>query len=178
MNTTKSLIKTGSLLSLLFFLKLLYTQTSVEDLLCIIYPVQRAIAFFTGETSQFIADNGYYFQELDIIIDKSCSGFNYFLICLSIFGLISINNTRSIKKNFLLFGTTVILAYVQTIFVNSFRIISTIYLQSSIESFLALNSKLIHTSIGISINISFLIITYLITLKFLKKSKNEKYLTA
>src|SRR5688572_29565404 len=66
-----------------FAMKWLHTQSDTQDLVFILYPVQAAVQLAFNTYSTFDAA-GFHFEELGIVIDKSCSGANFFILSFSL----------------------------------------------------------------------------------------------
>ena len=71
-------------LALFIILKIDYRFSDNEDLLFLTKPVDVIVSFILGSSS-FYSDNGFYYPDLNIVIDKSCSGFNLMLIAFLVF---------------------------------------------------------------------------------------------
>ena len=169
-----NLISHISVLVAFIILKIGYKFADTQDLLCLIKPVDVMLSFILGSTSVY-SENGFYFSDLNIVIDKSCSGFNLMLIAFLVFYYqLSKRSKLPIQfiKNSLL---SLVLAYVFTVFVNSSRILSSILIQSKTQSFINYQ-HLIHESIGIINNLTFLILAYLIIEKLISKKSNYEKL--
>ena len=144
------------LLAIIFVsIKFLYTQLTVNDLTFIIGPVRLIITLFTKAQSTFLHNQGYYFAELKIIIDRSCSGFTLWIISFLSMSLLSIKHAISTKARLVGFGIAIILSYLFTILANSSRILTLILLQDLAKI------NWIHEGTGVLINLTFLIITYM-----------------
>jgi exosortase K len=104
-----------------------------------------------------------------VTINKSCSGFNFFILSFVLFSTLTIgylkNNNQKVFSIILsLFG-----AYFLSILANSSRIYSSIILQEKLQLLTSLNASIIHESIGIINNLTFLIVAYYFTEKLLIK---------
>lgn len=140
--TTSDLPYYGAIALIFIVAKLVYPYLAVEDLKILLTPISHLVSFFTSSPMSFTAESGYYFPLLNIIIDKSCSGFNFWLIGFIVFGFTTINS----KSSNLLFGhrafgtseshkiigivKAIIIAYILTIIANTSRIISIIKMNS------------------------------------------------
>jgi exosortase K len=126
-----------------------------------------------GSASVFIKDSGYFHQQLNIIIDKSCSGFNFMLLTYLMLTFLTLKHSKSVLKKTLTLFISLFAAYVITVFVNSSRIFTSIIIQSQNNYFS--NHPLAHESIGIITNLTFLVLIYLTLEKLLlKRQINEK----
>jgi exosortase K len=150
-------------------LKYVYTQTETSDLKLLLEPTSKAVEFLTGRTYFFTSTQGYFFEELNVTINKSCSGFNFFTLSFVLLSTLTIsylkNNNQKVFSIILsLFG-----AYFLSILANSSRIYSSIILQEKIQLLTSLDASIIHESIGIINNLTFLIVAYYFTEKLLIK---------
>lgn len=133
-----------------------------EDLAFLLYPTSNLVSFLTGFKSVYIEQNGYFFQGLNILIDKSCSGFNFWLICFFMLSFLTIN---FFKNKLLAILISLVSGYLFSVLVNSSRIFTLIILQNQNSSFT--NNSIIHESVGVITNLTFLILIYLIVEKTL-----------
>jgi hypothetical protein len=53
----------------------------------------------TGSHSVYISDKGYYHDNLNILIEKSCSGFNFLLLCFCMLTLTTKHNQKRQKND-------------------------------------------------------------------------------
>ncbi|MFK7950945.1 MAG: exosortase K [Saprospiraceae bacterium] len=125
--------------------KLIYPHLATDDLKILLTPVSYLVSFFTGSPMSFSMENGYHLPLLNIVIDKSCSGFNFWLIGFIVVSFSMISS----KNHYLLFGyraipelsgrsgrseshkitgiiASIIIAYILTILANTSRIVSII----------------------------------------------------
>ncbi len=64
-------------------LKACYPGFDAEDLRFLLWPLGKMLGFFTGEPGLWQAGEGWGFQ--GFVVDKSCAGFNFWLIASSAF---------------------------------------------------------------------------------------------
>lgn len=153
------------------FLKFVFSFAETQDMMFLLYPTTVVIELFTGTRSIFQID-GYFFESLHIIIDKSCSGYNYWLLCFLMLTFLTIPFATSTIRRFFTLLTCFLCAYLITLIVNSSRIAASIFLQK----FHFAQGPIMHEAIGISTNLTFLILIYLITERILvKQTTNEKF---
>jgi len=147
--------------------KLLYKHLGNDELLILLKPVAYLVALFSGSTVEYSSESGYFLSSLNIIIDKSCSGFNLCLISFMIFGITVIMKVKAIKRQIILLLSTIFFAYFLTILANTSRIISITKMN---EIFPNLNDKYewLHVTQGSFINLFFLIGSYLLLNKWLE----------
>ncbi|MEM9546063.1 MAG: exosortase K [Bacteroidota bacterium] len=167
MNAPKNLVYYLIVFGIFAGLKFLFAALETEELTFLLYPLDFVVSILTGSSSVFQIGIGYFHQDLNIIIDKSCSGYNLWLLSFLMLSFLAIPIKKSIAGKLglilLCFGASFILA----LLINSFRIYTSIFAQQ----YTFLQGPTIHEAIGIFINLSFLIILYLFTEKLLYKTK-------
>jgi exosortase K len=128
-------------------------------------PTNQVVSFITNRTPIYNSEIGFYYQNLNITIDKSCSGFNFWMLLflLLFFSILKIIESNKIKM--LLFPITLLTSYLLTLFVNTSRILIALF----IEKNTSLNYHWLHQAEGVFIYLSFLIIFYL-SLNYLQKN--------
>jgi exosortase K len=159
-------------------LKYVYTQTETSDLKLLLEPTSKAVEFLTGSNYYFTSTQGYFFEELNVTINKSCSGFNFFILSFVLLSTLTIsylkNNNQKVFSIILsLFG-----AYFLSILANSSRIYSSIILQEKLQLLTSLDASIIHESLGIINNLTFLIVAYYFTEKLLIKLQPNEILAS
>ncbi len=138
--------------------KLWYSFAETADLWFLLKPVSILITLFTSFSTVYDPEAGFYYSDPDILIDKSCSGFNLALLAFLIFAYHLKPSKIRYFIPMILFS--VIGAYIFSVFVNSSRIL--IDLRANlIFSDLPLRSQgWIHEGIGVMTSLTCLIILY------------------
>ncbi len=162
---------------LFILLKFGYTLATVNDMIFLIKPTNTLLECITGSSAVYVENVGYYFRQSDIIIDKSCSGFNFWMLSFLSFSYLftqyySKTQQKLASLPFLLVGS-----YILTILVNTSRIFVSMLVHSQTNTILPNHQQILHQSIGVLTNITFLIITYLLIDACLKYLKNNAKLT-
>jgi len=162
--------------ALLILLKYGYTLASNDNLIFLLYPTDKIVGFITGSPSDYFSDKGYYHGNLNILIEKSCSGFNFMLLCFCVLTFLSLKHIRKPINKALSIPVSLITAYILTILVNASRIFASIIIQNQANNFLPHRPHLIlHDIVGIITNLTFLILIYAVSQKFVtNKNKNAK----
>lgn len=144
-------------------MKVLYANSSVDQLLFILNPVSKITGFVFNKSFEYIQSLGYYNRELGVMISKECSGINYFIVMLSMLLLFSLNRfkTRGSKIIFLVFSA--VISYAITIISNVSRIIASIYVLGLIDIGNTKFYNIAHQSIGITVYITYLILVNMAT---------------
>ncbi|MEL6718581.1 MAG: exosortase K [Bacteroidota bacterium] len=166
----KNIIYYLLLASLFFLLKLVYAMADTGDLMLFLYPVDQIIGVLLNSDSTYDISFGYYHESLQIIIDKSCSGFNFYLIAFIVFAYLGLKYTKKHSQKILMLFVSLIVAYVFTIMVNSSRIYTSIILERQIP----FQSDFLHQGIGILTNLTFLILAYFLLESYLTNKKHHE----
>ncbi len=156
-------------------LKFIYSYLDTNQLLFLLKPTNMGVSAFTGAVSVFKDGVGYFYPQLNIVINKSCSGYTFWLICflMTTFVLIQTDKIRKL----LTIPIALVLSFLVTILANISRICGYIWLMKRgvAERFDADNTWL-HESEGIFVYLSFLIIFYFILNTIInKKTKHEEF---
>lgn len=161
------------LIASLFFIlfKLWYRTAETNQLTFLLKPVDIFIRSLTGVSSTYIENNGYYYQELQVVIDKSCSGFNFGILSFLVITYLLLKYATQPKHQLLAIPMSLTTAYLLTIFVNSSRIFCSLIIENQTNLFFKSQQHIIHESIGIIINLTFLTLTYILLEKVLSKNK-------
>lgn len=163
--------------ALFILLKCFYFLADVNDLKFLLKPTDKLVGILTGSQSIYIADSGYFHEYLNIIINKSCSGFNFWILSFLLFSYLMLKHFEKTFQKILTLPTSLFLAYMLTIFVNTSRIFASIVVQTQAKKYLpAMPHLLLHEAIGICTYLTFLILTYVIIDKLLThKRYNAKF---
>ena len=149
-------------------LKFAFTFADNDSLIFLLKPTNKLVEILTGSQSVYIADNGYLHTGLNILINKSCSGFNFWLLSFLVFIYLALKYFDKPLHKILAIPTSLIGAYLLTIFVNTSRIITSIITQNLTKNILANQQHLVHETVGIVTYLSFLVLAYYLMEKFLK----------
>lgn len=168
-NTPYYLLAVGIFLSLKFG----FTLADNHRLDFLLNPTDKFVGLLTGSQSIYIADNGYYHEKLNILIDKSCSGFNFWILCFLALTYLAINYFNKPKNKIQSIPFALAGAYLLTIFVNTSRIYASIVVQKQTKDILLNHQHYIHEAVGIITNLSFLILAYYLIEKLLKRIQHH-----
>jgi exosortase K len=157
-------------------LKFAFTSANNNNLTFLLKPTDKLVGLLTGSQSVYLADIGFYHDKLNIIIDKSCSGYNFWLLCFLVFTSLTIKHLDKPLQKMMTIPIVLVASYFLTIFVNTSRIFASILVQNHADKFLPVRPHFIlHEAVGIITNLSFLVLTYYIFEKLLKnKLHNAK----
>jgi len=151
-----------SSLTIFLLLKFIFSQAEIGDLIFLLKPTDTLVGLLTGSQSVYILDNGYYHASLNILLNKSCSGFNFWSLSFLAFAYLAI---KYFKNKALAIPVSLCCAYILTIFANSSRIFTAIIVPYK--------QALVHETIGIIVYLSFLVLVYYLTEEFFKRRRNN-----
>ncbi|MDR2595523.1 MAG: exosortase K [Fibromonadaceae bacterium] len=136
-------------------------------------PTDTILGLLTGSQSVYLLDIGYYHATLNILLNKSCSGFNYWILSSLVFAYLGFKYFDKPLHRALSAPISLCCAYLLTIFANSSRIFASIIVQNQTRWILPDHQRLVHETVGIITYLSFLVLTYYLTEEFLKHRKNN-----
>lgn len=158
MSTARSWWIYGCAASLFGTLKLSYTQATTADLLWLLKPTNVLVAVALGSGSEFRVGEGFVHVGLNIVIDKSCSGFNFWLLCSAVLLLAGLQVGGQNGRRWWLLSLPVV-AYGLTVLVNAARIITAVSLQRALPE-LGRRYAWLHEAEGVLVYLFFLILIY------------------
>lgn len=163
--------------SIVFVLKFAYPLANAESLKFLLYPVSKILGIATGVKPVFLLEKGYLFEPLQIIVDKSCAGFNFWMICSLMLAFLSINYAKSAATKVFALLSAFLIAYFVTLFVNTARIFVLLITEDTLVTALNLSPSFVHEAIGIATNLTFLVSVYFAAEKWLKHKTDHAKLT-
>ena len=145
---------------IILILKLHFSLAPPNSLKWILSPVVFLVSIFTGELFQFIHSIGYENYKQTIIIETSCAGINFLIILYSLliyeYGFLKLTPLKSI--------IALLISYILTILVNSFRIITAITILPITGT-----GSTEHLILSVSIYLTFIVIFYQLFIKAKRK---------
>ena len=139
--------------------KLWLRQAGNDELLFLLTPTNWGVELFTNSATSYSSQSGYYYPEIDILIEKSCSGFNFLLISFLMITYV-LSKVESLKTA-LVTPVALLLAYVTTIVANVSRIVTYIVMiKQQLPARLDPADVWLHKAEGTLVYLSFLLITY------------------
>lgn len=159
------------LLAIIIFviLKMSFTWTDNNDLAFLLGPTDNLISLATSSNSQIVDDGSYFHGKLNILIDKSCSGFNFLTLCFLMLIFASIKNIPEKNYKILIFPLVLVLSYFMAILVNSSRILFSVFISEFLDSIEVVDYKWLHQAEGAFVYLFFLVLIYLSYEKLIKK---------
>ena len=169
---TKNIIYYGIVFLLVIVAKAAYTFASNDTLVFILKPLSQIISVITNADFIYSGAAGFYFETLNITIDKSCSGINFWCISFLVFMLLLLKFCKSHLQKILLFPVVIFVTYGLTLFANSSRILTSIFIAKQTH----FNYSWLHQAEGVFIYLSFLMLSYTLLNRSLSKfnSHHEK----
>ncbi len=167
MQTNKDIPYYLTAAGLFILLKFAFTQADLSDINFLLKPTNHLVGLLTGSSAVYTSDTGYYHEQLHIIIDKSCSGFNFWVLGFLLFTYVIVKHSDKTLSKILAMPVALAVAYLLTIFVNTSRIFASIVVQTFTDTAFPNHQHLIHETIGIITNLTFLVLAYVLIEKLL-----------
>lgn len=173
----KSNLKTTEVLPLLlsssagYCLHFSCSKLSYESVLFLIKPVAYVVGFILGSNCVNIADEGFFLPQLEILIDKSCSGYNFWSVCIFILTYLCFTKIAKLQIKCFAFLLLLPITYLLTLFVNTIRIISCISTAKLGLMFSENYQGIIHEVTGLANTVVFLLLFYFAFGKIINYSK-------
>ena len=155
---------------LFIVLKLWLLQSNPEFFVFLITPVKTFVELQSGADSIFLDGCSYYFPDLQIVIDKSCSGANFLILSFLLLFYHILMLCQNYWLRIVILPLIMGLAYLFTITVNTSRIVISILLNEVFHG----TASWFHEFQGAFIYLSFFILLFLLT-KFLENKIIQHY---
>lgn len=157
-------------MALVIIIKIFYNSCNNEQLLFVLTPATKIVEVFTGMNFHFDSSSGYVDLSSGIIIGKSCAGLNFLIIvmCMLIFSFLK--DFTSVKSKTAAFLLLIVSSYVITVLVNSFRIVSSILILNMALLNDVFGKDTVHKATGVLFYFFFLILSYYMASKFIRKA--------
>ncbi len=152
----KLYLKIGCILGLILGLKAIYSVATINVLKWFMYPMIPFIEVFTKTSFEWIPEVGFS-SPIGIVIEKSCAGGNFFIICVA-FLCFKLCSFQSIKNTILRVAFLGFCSYLIMIFSNTTRIISAMKLAEWKWTNQFIDPKDMHLALG-SILYIFILLT-------------------
>lgn len=108
MQTSKNVPYYLTAVGLFILLKFAFTLADNEDLFFLLKPTDILVGLLTGSRSVYLQDSGYFHEQLNILIDKSCSGFNFWALCFLLFTYLTVRHFDKTTGKILTIPTSLI----------------------------------------------------------------------
>src|SRR5687767_12668761 len=106
--TSRNLPYYAGILLLFLLLKYGYTLSTNDHLLFLLSPINTGIEIITDSKATYTVAEGFEHSRLSIIIDKSCSGFNFCLLSFTLLTLSTIHFYKTTNHKLLACATLLI----------------------------------------------------------------------
>ena len=160
---------------LFVLLKFGYTLADYNDLAFLLKPTAKLVELLTGSQPVYLSDNGYFYDQLNILIGKSCSGFNFWILSFLVFSYLGLKYFDKHLLKILMLPTALVCAYLLTVLSNTSRIFASVVVRNQTIIIFPDKQYLIHEIVGIITNLTFLILTYCLIEFLLKRRYNAKF---
>lgn len=148
-------------IALVVLLKLIYPYLDAGQLTFLLKPTSQIIELLFNTNPIFETNTGYYHPELNIEIDRSCSGFNFWMIVFLMITFLLLKHINEERKRLLTIPGLLIVTYFMTILVNSSRIVISLIIHNKTDSLFHFQPNWLHEAIGSFVYLFFLISIYL-----------------
>lgn len=149
-------------LAIFVLLKLAYTQADTDDLAFLLGPTDRLVGLAANSSSVYEPTRGYLHPDLNIVIDKSCSGFNFWMMSFLMLSFLLLRYLAQPTHKRAALPIALLCAYALTIFANTSRISIAVLLQNQFPGFPPHYRDWFHQAQGTFVYLSCLIGIYLI----------------
>ena len=153
------------------WLKIFNNIATNDELLFLLQPTNFFIEIWSGEYSFYL--DGYNFETLGIVINRSCSGINFFIISFSLFAISSFFYCHKIWQKIFMIFVALSIAYFVTIFATVSRILVYLVIYPAKYYLPSIATENFHQLEGSFIYLFLLVGFYLILDKILKRCQNE-----
>jgi exosortase K len=119
---TEKLIFVGLLVVMVIALKVYFTFLDHDGIRLFIAPTSWLVSIITNAPGKFLPGLGYLHADLNILIDKSCSGFTFWQLTLVTLGFHFQSRIRRGGDILWYLLTIIIVGYLLTVMVNTARI--------------------------------------------------------
>lgn len=159
---------------LFVLLKVGFTFADNNDLTFLLKPTDKLVGLLIGSRSVYLADYGFFHEKINIVIEKSCSGFNFWILCFLLFTYLGLKYFDKHLQKILIIPTALLCSYFLTIFANASRIVASIVVKNQTVGIFPDKQPLIHEIVGITTYFSFLVLVYFLIEKFFKHKNYAK----
>lgn len=134
-----------------------YRTATNDDLYWLLAPTNKVVSWVYNSAYTYQPDNGFEHPILHILINKSCSGFNFLLMSGALIAGVSISILSNTRHQMIATLGAPLLAILITIFANTSRILTSLLLERN----MGLNYSWLHQAEGIFIYFSFLLMVHI-----------------
>lgn len=125
-DTSQKILVYSSLIILILILFAYITYAKTEQLSFLLFPVAYIVEKVFNSSFYYQEGVGFVYESMAIIINKSCSGATFWIICFSMLSFSFVGKVKKIKDKYLFIIETLFLSYILTLLANTSRIIMAI----------------------------------------------------
>ncbi|MEM6263977.1 MAG: exosortase K [Bacteroidota bacterium] len=159
----------GAVIGVFVCLKLWASGATHAEVGFLTHPVSSFIGLITGSPGELLPNGAYDHARLGIVIEKSCSGSNFWLLCFGLLNLALFRFVSGISQSMGILALTLSSAYIITPLVNTSRIISYLFVQERIPDLPGMASGKLHLAMGAFIYLGALVTVYALTVYLTSK---------
>ena len=159
---------------LFVLLKVGFTFADNGNLTFLLKPTDKLVGLLIGSQSVYLADYSFFYEKMNIVIEKSCSGFNFWILCFLAFAYLGLKYFDKHLHKILTIPTILFCAYLLTIFANASRIVASIVVRNQTIGIFPDKQPVIHEMVGITTYFLFLVLGYFLIEIFFKHKNYAK----
>jgi exosortase K len=149
-------------------LKYHYSHAGSDDLIWVLRPTAFLVEKITAFPFEKEVNTGFVNYDHQVIIAPSCAGINFLIIVFCLSSFLGLNKMKRLVFKYLWLGISLILAYFYTLFVNTIRIIISIYSYETGLLQSMLTTEGLHRIEGILIYFVCLYVFYVLLMKVME----------
>ncbi len=173
--TSQNVLFYITLITLILILFSFITYTKTEQLSFLLFPVASIVEKVFNSSFYYQEAIGFVYESMSIVINKSCSGGTFLMICFCMLSFSFAGRIKKIKDKYLLVIGFLLLSYVLTILANVSRIIIAIQMLSFKVSQNAQIERVLHQGVGVLVYCVYLWGIYIVLSKLIRVGEeNEK----
>jgi exosortase K len=155
--------------------KTAYTNFTTQSLQFLLVPVNKLIGIISGHAYTYLPGQGYYYPGLNMIIEKSCAGFSFMLICFVMLAFLLVSRSHRHVYKLTAIPVALLFAYVCAVFTNVSRIVISVFVLQHGGQYASIHYSRLHQVQGIFIYLVSLIAVYLFVTHLIKHTNlNEQ----
>lgn len=154
----------------LALLKWHYQQATVDDVLFLLTPVVHWLSWSSGDGFAYVPSVGFVNASMSVIIDKGCSGLNFWVIATALGVFTVIPASPSLRLKLMTLVALWALAWGVTLVANFARISIALWLHQHAAQLPLTAPTWLHEAIGVASYLIFLMIYHTLLVKY-----NERY---
>ncbi len=156
--------------------KLALRSAETSDLLFLLRPLDWLVGLLTGVSGVYVVGQGFVHEGLGAVIDKSCAGANFALICFVMLAWLGVRELKSGLGKAASLGVALVVGYLTAIVTSAARIYVTLTVHRLTVNLVPASwERPLHLAMGTAVYLFFLIAIYWLALWCLnRRIKDEK----